>query len=108
MATATEPAKDEKAETKEKKEVEYAAFRSISGTQAEIVSAIEKELAGNEGTVMIFIGTARVTGQPGPKLAMRAVGEHRDLDGDYAVAASSAVKHFPGLKSAVVRDIAGL
>ncbi len=102
MATTEAPA------ATEKKEVEYAAFRNVTGSQADIVAAIEAELDGKEGTVMIFIGTAQVKGQPGPKLAMRAVAEHRDIDGDYVVAATKSVKHFPGLKSAVKRDIAGL
>ena len=102
MATAEAPA------ATEKKPAEYAAFRNVTGSQDEIVEAIKAELDGKEGTVMIFIGTATVTGQPGPKLAMRAVGEHRDLDGDYVVGATKSLKHFPGLKSAVKRDIAGL
>ncbi len=102
MATTEAPA------ATEKKEVEYAAFRNVTGTQDEIIAAVQKELDGGTGTVMIFIGTAKITGQPGPKIAMRAVGEHRDLDGDYAIAATKSVKHFPGLKSDVVRAIAGL
>ncbi len=102
MATAEAPA------ATEKKEVEYAAFRNVTGSQADIIAAIEKELDGKEGTVMIFIGTAQITGQPGPKLAIRSVAEHRDIDGDYVVGATKSLKHFPGLKSAVKRDIAGL
>lgn len=105
-ATAAPPAPTENAT--EKKPTEYSAFRRVVGNRDALVKAIVDEVGDDTGTILIFIGTATTNKQPGPKNAMEAVGEHRDLDGDYAIAASNGVKVFPGLKTKVKRGIEGL
>jgi hypothetical protein len=91
-----------------KKATEYVAFRHVSGKVADIIKAIEAEVGDGVGLVLIKIGTATTDQQPGPKKAMEAVAEHKDLDGDYAVSSASSVKLFPGLKTKVKRGIEGL
>lgn len=105
-ATAAPPAATN--ESDEKKPTEYSAFRRVVGSKDALIKAIEDEVGDDTGTILIFIGTATTNKQPGPKNAMEAVGEHRDLDGDYAIAASNGVKVFPGLKTKVKRGIEGL
>ncbi len=114
MATTEAPEKG-KAEDKatkskaEAKEVNYAVFKRVEGTKDEVLAALSGQMSDDDPqSVLVFVSQAIAKQPNGPANAIKALKEHYEIDGDYAVCASKSISVFPGLKSELQRTIAGL
>lgn len=59
---------------------------------------------GSDGTIDVLVHINKVTADA-PKKAVEAVGELKDLDGNYEAVAESALNAFPGVKSETRRTV---
>lgn len=109
MATTEAPPKEKTKSKEPPKQVQYAVFKSFEGTPEEIVSALTDAMVPDEPqSVLLFVSQALGSQPNGPKKAIEAVAEHRDVVGDYAVTAVNSISTYKGLQSQMKRTIAGL
>jgi len=106
---AAKSAQDPTAPKKEKKPAPtrgYTIYTRHAGTLEQVIEALKAEHAMDE-QVTVISQFYKITGI-NPKLAMSAVAEFRELEGDYEVAADSSFTSFPGLSTKVKRTVVGL